>query len=328
MSSEAAISGVFAALPTPFDERRALDVKALEHLVDYLVERRLAGLALLTEAAEDVLLGADERRLILKTVAARFKGRRKLVVVLSTPSSSEAIELGRFAEQKGAHALILGPPRVPGIGYRELYRHLDRVARAVSVPVLLLARPGNALDGLLPEELEAILGHASLKGVVVPHASTAQLDGWAKRFKGRGAAILGGASLAASRAVKAGATGFVCGMATVAPDTAAELWAAIGSNDRATADRIEAQAAPVVEALGPLIATEAKDGVQKLATKIAKRALEGASLAPSYPFALIKETLKLQGHPVRTEVRAPYESPRAETVERLKVMLAQGGVLP
>lgn len=328
MASEPVSGGVFAALPTPFDERRAIDVKALDHLVEYLGERRLSGFALLTEAAEDALLGAEERRLILKTVAARLKGRRKLLVMLSTPASVEATELGKLAEQKGAQGLILAPPRVPGIGYRELYRHLDRVARGVSIPVLLLARPGNALDALLPEELEAIVGHAALKGVLAPHISTAQLEAWAKRFKGRGAAIFGGSSLTATRAVKAGATGFVCGMATVAPDMAGELWTAIGTQDRGTADRLEAQAAPVVDALGPAIAGEVKDGVHKLATKIAKRALEGAGVAPSYPFALLKETLKLQGHPIRADVRPPYESPRPETIERLKSMLAQGGVLP
>lgn len=327
MSTEPAIAGVFAALPTPFDERRALDVKALDHLTDYLVERKLAGFALLTEASEDVLLGPDERRLILKSVAARLKGRRRLVVALSTPSSGEAIELGRLAEQKGAQALILGPPRVPGIGYRELYRHLDRVARAVSVPVLLAVRPGNALDALLPEEVEAIVGHAALKGVHAPHASSAQLEVWAKRLKGRGASILSGNALAASRAVKAGATGVVCGIAGIAPDLASEVWSAIGAGDKATVDRLEAQTAAVVEALGPAIAGEAKDGVHKLATKIARRALEGGNLSPSYPFALLKETLKLQGHPVRPEVRPPYESPRPEVIERLKVLLAQGGVL-
>ncbi len=328
MSPEAAIAGVFAALPTPFDERRAVDVKALDHLVDYLLERKLAGLALLTEAAEDVLLGADERRTIIKAVATRLKGRRKLLVGVSTPSSAEAIELGKLAEQKGATGIVLGPPRVPGIGYRELYRHVDRVARAVGVPVLLLARPGNALDGLLPEELEALLGHTALKGIVAPHASSAHVELWAKRLKGRSAAVLAGASLAASRALKAGATGFVCGMATVAPEQAAELWAAIHGNDRPAAERLEVQLAPVVEALGPPVVGESKDGVHKLAVKIARRTLEGTQLAPSYPFALLKETLKLQGHPIRADVRAPYESPRPEIVERLRVLLSQGGVLP
>jgi 4-hydroxy-tetrahydrodipicolinate synthase len=328
VSTEAAISGVFAAVPTPLDESRAIDVKALDHLVDYLVERKIAGLALLTEAAEDALLAPDERRLILKTVTARLKGRRKILVSLSTPASGEAIELARQAEQKGAAGVILGPPRVPGIGYRELYRHLDRVARAVTIPVLLLARPGNALDALLPEELEAIAGHGSLKGVHAPHASAAQIEAWAKRLKGKGAAVLGGSSLTASRLVRAGATGVVCAMATVAADTASELWSAVGAQDKATIDRIEGQVAAVVEALGPPIVGETKDGVAKLATKIAKRSLESAALAPSYPFALIKETLKLQGHPVRGDVRAPYESPRPEVIERLKALLARGGVLP
>lgn len=328
MTASAPIQGVYAALPTPFDEKRAIDPKALDHLVDYLAERKIAGLALLTEAAEDALLSAEERRTIIKTVTARLKNKRGWLVSVSTPASYEAVELAKFAESKGALAVILTAPRIPGIGYRELYRHLDRVARGVAIPVLLTSRPGNAIDALLPEELEALIGHASLKGIVAPHALPSVIETWAKRFKGRNATILAGTSLAGRGSMKAGATGFVCGLATIAPELAAELWSALKMDARQTVDRLENQAAPVVEALGPQLTGETKDGVAKLATKIARRSLDSTSHPPTYPFAMMKETLKMQGHPVRPDVRAPYESPRPDAIERLRAVLSQGGVLP
>ncbi|MCC7385460.1 MAG: dihydrodipicolinate synthase family protein [Deltaproteobacteria bacterium] len=327
MSSGAPIQGVHAAIPTPFDEQRGIDVKALDHLVDYLVERDLHGLALLTEVAEDVLLSAEERRAIIKAVSARLKGKRSLLVCISAPASQEAIELARFAEGKGAQAIVLQPPRVPGIGYRELYRHVDRVVRAVGLPVLLLTRPANAIEMLAPEEATALVGHPGLRGVVAPHAPPAALETWLKRFKGRDAAVLGGASLALSRTLKAGAHGVVCAMATIAAAQAAELWEAIGQADQTRIERLETSFDALVSLLGPPATTDVKDGLHKLANKIARRTVDTSLLPPTYPFALIKEALRLQGHPVRGDVRPPFEAARPEAVERLRAVLQHAGVL-
>lgn len=328
MSEGAPIEGVFAALPTPFDEHRAVDVRALDHLVDYLLERELHGFALLTEAAEDALLSPEERRLLLKSISARVKGRRGLLVAISAPATHEAVELVRVAEGKGASAILLSPPRLPGFGYRELYRHLDRVIRSTALPVLLLARPGNVLRSLSPEEMTTLFEHPQLRGVVAPHAGGPALEGWAKRFRGRPASVLGGCSLALTRTMRAGGHGAVCGVAVVAASQAASVWSAFVSGQQGDAERLESKTAVVVEALGPPLVTDSKDGVQKLATKIAKRPLEAAALPPSYPFALIKETLRLQGHPIRPDVRPPYEAVRPEVSERLKITLQSGGVLP
>jgi hypothetical protein len=156
---DAPIQGVFAAIPTPFDERRGVDVKTLEYLADYLFERGIAGLALFTEASEDALLAPEERRLIIKTVSARLKGRKKFLLFVSALSSLEAIELVKLAEPKGCAGVVLAPPRAPGIGYRELYRHVDRVSKATQLPVVFMDRPDNVLEALMPEELEAFVGH-------------------------------------------------------------------------------------------------------------------------------------------------------------------------
>jgi dihydrodipicolinate synthase/N-acetylneuraminate lyase len=320
-------AGVFAALPTPFDERRLIDSKALDHLVDYLLQRRLAGLALLTEAAEDPLLALDERRALVKTIGSRVKGRKPMLMAVSTPATYEALELVKLGEANGVTGVILTTPRVPGIGYKELYRHLDRLIRGTKLPITIAVRPGNMLRSLLPEELDALMGHASLRGCFVPQVSVGGIESWAKRWKGKNNAVLAGSSLALSRAVKAGATGAVCAMAVIASEQAAQLWAAISGGKQDAIDKLESRLSTVHEYLSPPIPAETKEGVQKLATKIAKRPLEGATLLPMFPFAHIKEALRLQGHPIRPDVRPPYESLRPEASERLKAILQRGGVL-
>ena len=326
-ASDAPIQGVFAAIPTPFDERRGVDVKALEYLADYLFERGIAGLALFTEASEDALLAPEERRLIIKTVAARLKGRTKFLLFVSALSSLEAIELVKLAEPKGCAGIVLAPPRAPGIGYRELYRHVDRVAKATALPVLIMDRPENVLEALMPEELEAFVGHPGLRGVVAPSAGSAEIEAWAKRLKGREPSILSGCSVGLYAKLKVGATAAVCGLAVVASEAAGKLAKAVVQGDKGKVEKLEAQLHPVLDVLGPPAIGEPKDGVQKLASRIAKRSLAGRTTPPSYPASLLKETLRLQGLPIRADVRPPLEAPRPEVIERLRVLLREAGVL-
>jgi 4-hydroxy-tetrahydrodipicolinate synthase len=324
--SGAPLQGVFAALPTPFDEQRAIDQKAFDHLTDYLLGRELEGFALLTEAAEEPLLTSEEKRQLIKLAGARIKQKRRILVSITAPAIAEAVDLVRFAEGKGAAGFLLAPPRIPGIGYRELYRYVDKVTKSTALPVLLVSRPGNALRSLMPEEISTLVAHPGLKGVFTPHSNTSALEAWAKRFKGKEASILGGCSLTLSRTIKGGAEGVVCGLAVVASAQAAALYKAVRANE-GQADEMEVRFSPAVEALGPPIVTEGKDGVQKLATKIAKRSIEGPAIPPTFPFALLKETLRLQGHPIRPDVRPPYEAVKPDASERLKLTLQQAGLI-
>src|SRR5262249_11382469 len=138
------LEGIWAALPTPFDDGGRIDQKALDHLLDYLTPRDVAGFALLTEAAEDPLLAPEERRQLIGSVAARLGGKKPFVVAISAPATREAVELSKLAHQKGAAGILLSTYRLPGLGYRELYRHLEKVAKSTALPVILVVRQENA----------------------------------------------------------------------------------------------------------------------------------------------------------------------------------------
>src|SRR5260221_7520537 len=128
------LEGVWAALPTTFDDGGRVDQKALDHLLDYLVPRDLAGFALLTEAGEDPVLAPEERRQLIASIGGRLKGAKPFLVAISAPATREAVELAKLAHAKGASALLLSTYRLPGFGYRELYRHLEKVAKATDLP--------------------------------------------------------------------------------------------------------------------------------------------------------------------------------------------------
>lgn len=321
------LEGVYAALPTPFDDAGRIDTKAVDHLVDYLCSRDLAGLALCTEAAEDPLLSPEERRSLIAQIAGRVKGKKQLIVSLSAASTRECTELTKLAQARGALAVILAPYRTPGIGYRELYRHLDRIAGSTELQVMIDVRAENAFDALAPEEIATLVKHAGLKGVFAPDAPPPALEQWVKRMRKRTGAVMTGSSLSFSQASGIGATGTICGLAVIASDQAPKLYDAIKRLDANIAGVMEKRFAPAVELLGPPRAGEETDRVKRLATKVAQRPLDGSQLMPLVPFAMIKEALRLQGHPIKARVRSPYEAITPEQSERLKAALKVSGLL-
>lgn len=339
---------VLVALPSFFDERGQLDDKSLDHLVDYLLNSSVRGLALLTEAGEDAVLSPEERRHLIERVGRRVRGKKELVVGISAVSTREAIDLARHAEGQGAAAILLATDRVPGLGYRELYRHLDRVARATELPVLMVVRSGNAADGLAAEELATLGQHPRLAGVWLPEPTGRapkrssgeggpipggpgpvhrRIETWAKRLESRGGEIYGGCALSFLGAAKSGATGVICGLSMLATDLSVRMMGAVRRADVDEARSIEKKTAPAVDLLGPPRSAEELDGVKRLAARIARRSLEGSGLPLVVPFPLIKEGLRLQGHPIKSIVRPPFEQVGPEQIERLKSVMRGSGLI-
>lgn len=313
---------LFVALPTPFDEQGHVEGAALDTLLDYLKQQSVPGLALLTEAAEDPYLLPDERRDILSRVADKMGGGIPTLVNVSAPSTREAVDLARFAESKEATGILLGPLGIPGLGYRELYRHVDRVARAISIPVFLTVRPHNAVDGLSKEEQATLAQHPALAGAFLPQPATSDIKVWARRFRKRDGAVFSGCALSFPAAAKAGAMAAICGLSVLALDPARKLLEAVTRGDVDAARKIVRRTDPAVSYLGPPRAAEDLHGVDKLVAKLAQRPLSGRPSDPWVPQGLIKAGLELQGHKtISARVRPPSEQPSRERVQKLAQVL-------
>ena len=326
-SSTVPFATVFVAVPTFFQDDGQLDLSSLKHIAEYVLSREAPGLAVLFEAAEDPLLSDDERRITVDTVAEACKDRAPFILNVSSPATRPAVDLVRYAHQKGAAGAVVSPYRLPALGYRALYRHFDRIAKATPMPAYLGVRPEGAVDMLTPEELATLAEHESLCGVYAPGASPAVLKDWAKRLKARSGALFTACSLAFSDQATVGATASICGLSVLGIEKAVALSTAFQKGDVGVIRRLERHLAPAVEAMGPPKSPDELSGVKRLAARIAQRPLEGALLLPVTPFAMVKEGLRLQGHPVRSLVRPPYERVGPAQSERLRSVMKSAGLL-
>jgi len=325
----AAEHGTLVALPTPFTAQRGLDEEALEHLVSYLSEReQVGGFALSTEAAEDDLLTFDERLFIVRMAGKRKRADHGLLVRISDFASRRAADFAKMAEEAGATIVSIRLPRLPGIGYRELYRHVDYISRSVSVPVLLDQGISDGLQSLQIEELETLVQYPRLKGVVTQTNNPADLKLWERRLAGREDLILfAGSSLNMVEMAESGATGRICGHYLLVPEMADEIMKAFSEGDISKARKLQMRMAPAQALLSPAARTENRGGLKKLTSKLASRPLEEKVLLSHFSPAMIKAALHLQGHPIRADVRSPYETLKGERLEKFAQQLRRTGVL-
>ena len=110
-----------------------LDLEAFRVQVEACLRAGAPGIAVLGLATEVGKLAPEERSALLEAAAAT-RGRAPLSVTVFGQTAEEQIAFVREAERAGAASVILQPPRVAGIGERELARFFGRVIDAAQIP--------------------------------------------------------------------------------------------------------------------------------------------------------------------------------------------------
>lgn len=137
------IRGVIVPMFTPFTADGALDVDAIGPLVDFLIERGIAGLFPLGTNGEGPLLTTEERQIAAKKVVEATRGRVPVILHTGAITTSETVTLSRHAQEIGADGVAIIPPYFFKLTDEALFDHVAKVAQAVpDLPVYLYNNPG------------------------------------------------------------------------------------------------------------------------------------------------------------------------------------------
>src|SRR3954470_23754002 len=103
------LSGIFAAIPTPFDHKGDIYRVKIEHNILRWNDTSLAGYVVCGSAGEGVLLAHDEKIVVWELVAKSAAGRT-LIADVSVEGVREAAELAGHAALLGYHAVCARAP--------------------------------------------------------------------------------------------------------------------------------------------------------------------------------------------------------------------------
>lgn len=131
------ISGVLPVVQSPFAEDGSIDVGALEHELNWILDQHADGLTT-GMVSEIPRMTSEERRLLTEHVCAVANSRGHLAIIsCGAESLRSAIAHANHAEECGAAGLMVNAPLTLALDDGELYGYFSRIVETSSLPVVV-----------------------------------------------------------------------------------------------------------------------------------------------------------------------------------------------
>lgn len=157
--------GSITALLTPF-ANGVVDEKAFSAFVDWQITEGTHGLVPVGTTGESPTVSHEEHRRVVEICVEVTAGRVPVIAGAGSNSTTEAVELARFAEKVGADAVLSVVPYYNRPNQEGLFQHFSAVASAVGIPVLLYSVPGRTVVDVSVETIARLReAHANIVGV-------------------------------------------------------------------------------------------------------------------------------------------------------------------
>jgi 4-hydroxy-2-oxoglutarate aldolase len=219
------LRGVFAPLPTPFDDRDRVDVARLRAAFPRWVSSPLTGFVVLGSNGEAALMDDDECDLVLEEARALVPRGRLLIAGTGRESTQAAVGAARRAAALGADAVLV---RTPSFFKSQMtsdafVRHYTAVADASPVPVLLYNFTAVTGVNLLPATVATLAGHPNIIGIKESGSDISQISELVATTPDR-FAVLAGSGSTFHAALGAGVAGGILALAALLPDACVRLF--------------------------------------------------------------------------------------------------------
>jgi 4-hydroxy-tetrahydrodipicolinate synthase len=224
MQPPSRFEGVYANLPTPFtDDGNSLDFYRLHALIDFLLDKKIDGVACLLSSGEYPYLCHSERLELGAEVVRYVSGRVPVIVGVSSLTTAEAIAFATHAEAIGAAAAMVMPMQYWLLRRDEVVDYFCEISRACSLPLGIYDNPslGGAsftaeMYGALAEEARVSVSKDSSGDI------TQLLD--VVRMCGDRVSVLHGNHMEMLPAYLMGAAGVCTAIASIFPGACRKLY--------------------------------------------------------------------------------------------------------
>lgn len=131
------LSGVLPVLQTPFGADERVDVSALEHEIEWVLDQGVAGVT--TGMVSEVLrLTEHERKELTEVVVGAARQRGALSVIsCGAESTVTAVDFATHAARVGADAVMVNPPLLATLGDDDLIRYFSDIVDAIDIGLVV-----------------------------------------------------------------------------------------------------------------------------------------------------------------------------------------------
>ena len=224
------LKGSLVAIVSPMHEDGSLDLEALRRLVDWHVTEGTDGIVVVGTTGESPTVDYEEHCQLIRTTIEHVAGRIPVIAGTGANSTSEAIELQRFAKKAGADMCLSVVPYYNKPTQEGLYRHFRAIAEAVDLPMIVYNVPSRTVCDM---QNDTALRLAQVPNIVGIKEATGNLERGSDliRRAPKGFAVYSGDDATALALMLMGGDGVVSVTANVAPRSMREMCTAAFAGD-------------------------------------------------------------------------------------------------
>jgi len=137
----AEISGVYVAMPTPFDKRGNINESVLREWIDFMIDKGVDGLFPNSTVGEYVHFSYEESCQIIDITVNQARGRVDVVPGASSSCAANSIRLAKYAASRNCRAVVVCPPYYIPLNQEVLQQHYESILENVKIDLVLYNIP-------------------------------------------------------------------------------------------------------------------------------------------------------------------------------------------
>ena len=158
------LKGSIVALITPF-ENNTLNEDVYRKLIHYHLKNGTNGIVPGGTTGESPTLSHDEHKKIIEIAVKECGGKIPVIAGTGSNSTSEAVELSKYAEEAGSDALLVVTPYYNKPTQEGLYQHYKKINDNVGIPIIIYNIPSRSVIDMSIETMTKLYELKNIVGV-------------------------------------------------------------------------------------------------------------------------------------------------------------------
>ncbi|MBD1150323.1 4-hydroxy-tetrahydrodipicolinate synthase [Pelagibacterales bacterium SAG-MED29] len=176
------LKGSIVALITPF-KKDILNEDVYRKLIHYHIKNGTKGVVPGGTTGESPTLSHEEHKKIIEIAVQECNGKIPVIAGTGSNSTSEAIELSKYAEKAGSDALLVVTPYYNKPTQEGLYQHYKKINDSVGIPIIIYNIPSRSVIDMSVETMSKLY---ELKNIVGVKDATGDLNRVDQQLKAMG----------------------------------------------------------------------------------------------------------------------------------------------
>ena len=158
------LKGSIVALITPFKDN-VLNEDVYRKLIHYHIKNGTNGIVPGGTTGESPTLSHDEHKKIIEIAVQECQGKIPVIAGTGSNSTSEAIELSKYAEKAGSDSLLIVTPYYNKPTQEGLYQHYKKINDNVGIPIIIYNIPSRSVIDMSVETMTKLYELKNITGV-------------------------------------------------------------------------------------------------------------------------------------------------------------------